>query len=789
MSYVTRSILGLITDPDVRAIAASYLENWQFSDEPWEFAYISCIRNSKYSGKVPDLDSFIVDLHTNFHVSEDDCEQAANILLNYNEPKSLDDAVSHIQSYVSNSYITNGIEIIAAGSDKNFRAKGIESIKTAVNLVIAADTFYDFSDHDVVAKVITDELPNKDNILPSSFSVINKSLTYKGFRKGDLVCVAAACHGADEGIMMYDGSIKISQDIVVGDQLMGPDSLPRNVLELKRGKEELYKVNTYKNESFIINKSHILHLHQNNKSKGTSTYSRSNINVSLDEYLSKSKNWKHDSKLIKSSQLEFSLNLISNLNLDPYFLGILIGDGNYSTKTKVRFYASEIELQNYIEQHIVSLGMFYTKELLVGCYQYYLTSGQAGKPNFLIRELSRLGMTGSKGKTKFIPEEYLKNTIYNRLQLLAGLIDTDGYYAKHKNSYVFSSVSLKLANQVKWLARSLGFCSSISKCQNKTGKSRDIISYIVRISGNVNQIPCKIKDKIAKPNTNPKNQLYHGISSIEPLGIENYYGWVLDNDHLYLDDDFFVHHNSGVGKSTLLVTEGVHFSRLGFKVCHIVLGDLSEADVFLKYLSAYHQVETEKILEEGHQSYLTPEITSYFQNVRVKSLLPDTYDVFQLLAKADQLYAKFPYDVLIVDYDGNIKDSSGLGNSYVESGQIYAQLKGHSMSKNCLVYVASQTKLMHWNDELVSKVSLNDSSKKAMHLDVLIGLGRNKDCPHIGKLNLPKVRRGKSDQYSFILLNNGMGLIQECRRDAYDTALHAYNARLNSIEFDPSILN
>lgn len=84
------------------------------------------------------------------------------------------------------------------------------------------------------------------------------------------------CHGIDTEILMYDGTIKKVQDIKVGDQLMGDDSTPRNVLELCRGRENMYKV-IQGNDIYTVNESHILSLYN----ISTKQY----INISVSEYI------------------------------------------------------------------------------------------------------------------------------------------------------------------------------------------------------------------------------------------------------------------------------------------------------------------------------------------------------------------------------------------------------------------------------------------------------------------------------------------------------------------------
>ena len=81
---------------------------------------------------------------------------------------------------------------------------------------------------------------------------------------GGLLCLGCGegkCLGLNTEIIMYNGSIKYVQDIIVGDKLMGDDSLPRNVLSITNGIEKLYKIydmNT--GENYKVNKSHILSL-------------------------------------------------------------------------------------------------------------------------------------------------------------------------------------------------------------------------------------------------------------------------------------------------------------------------------------------------------------------------------------------------------------------------------------------------------------------------------------------------------------------------------------------------
>jgi len=68
------------------------------------------------------------------------------------------------------------------------------------------------------------------------------------------------CLGKNTPVLMYNGNIKMVQDIKVGEQIMGDDSTPRNILNICKGKEQMYKIIPVKGESFTCNESHILSL-------------------------------------------------------------------------------------------------------------------------------------------------------------------------------------------------------------------------------------------------------------------------------------------------------------------------------------------------------------------------------------------------------------------------------------------------------------------------------------------------------------------------------------------------
>jgi hypothetical protein len=103
------------------------------------------------------------------------------------------------------------------------------------------------------------------NFTPTQ-DLIRNYFTPKSAYKGILLWHTVGtgkCHGKNTKILMYDGSIKLVQDVQIGDQLMGDDSTPRTVLALGRGQDNMYKIKQEYGDDYTVNSEHILCLKDN----------------------------------------------------------------------------------------------------------------------------------------------------------------------------------------------------------------------------------------------------------------------------------------------------------------------------------------------------------------------------------------------------------------------------------------------------------------------------------------------------------------------------------------------
>lgn len=354
---------------------------------------------------------------------------------------------------------------------------------------------------------------------------------------GRLVVIGARpamgkCLGKGTKVVMYDGTLKAVEDVQVGDLLMGPDSTPRRVLSLARGREQMYWIRQNKGVDYRVNESHILSL----KASGTA-YGEAHgqvVNISVRDYLGRSEKYKIRHKGYKVA-IDFPEQPVP---IDPYLLGVWLGDG---TAGKTEVHTPDPEIQDYI---LANADNWQLKARVVEKEGKCPRIAIAGKTTadslrHALRDLKVF-------ENKSIPQCYLSNSAAIRLQLLAGLLDTDGWLDQKFCSFEITQKSRELAYQIKFLADSLGFRVSITE---KTAgiKSTGFVGlyYRLRIGGDLSIIPTKVKRKQSRPFNASWSWQVTGIK-VEKDIVDDYYGFEIDGDRLFLLEDMTVTHNTSL---------------------------------------------------------------------------------------------------------------------------------------------------------------------------------------------------------------------------------------------------
>lgn len=345
------------------------------------------------------------------------------------------------------------------------------------------------------------------------------------------VAGAGKCLGRGTPVMLADGRVIPVESVVAGDMLMGQDSKPRRVIKTNVGYGPLCRITPVKGTPWVCNDVHVMTLVQ---SVGGEVF-----DIPLCEWRDRSATRAMaDAKLLRVG-VDFPPT--PALGLDPYLLGLWIGDG---TTTAPSITNPDPEIVAYCQ----AIAPRYGSECVVDehaerCQTIRFrmgTRGNAGRhtPHLLWHKLK----SNQRDGVKFINNEFLVASREDRLALLAGLLDTDGYLGK--GTYEIISVLKHLAEQYVFLARSLGLAAYM---HSKTGtiKDRNFSGeyWRVGISGHTDIIPCKVARKIASPRKQKKDALRTGFS-VEDIGDGEFFGFTLDGDGRFLLGDFTVTHNT-----------------------------------------------------------------------------------------------------------------------------------------------------------------------------------------------------------------------------------------------------
>jgi len=378
---------------------------------------------------------------------------------------------------------------------------------------------------------------------------IDAVFDYWGSHAGNpLIDLATGCHIAGTRILMHDGSVKAVELVAANDNVMGPDGNARRVLKLARGYDDLYRITPVKGESFVVNAGHVLSLKTTGEGKVKQRSPRglragTVENVQVRDWLTKGKYWKHTRKLWRTG-CDFPFR--PEPGVPAWIMGALIGDGcllygvsacnpDHEFLDALCDYAAETELNVRVAQrpNNKARDVFFTDPLANRC-----------RPNRLTAMLRENGTHGTGAGDKFIPDEYKLGSRETRLGILAGLLDSDGFLDRAGCVFDYVSKSETLARDVVFVCRSLGLAAYIKPCEKYCQTGGGGTYWRVCISGDVDIIPTKIARKQARPRLQKKNPLVTGFS-VEYVGKGEFFGFELDGDHLYLTDDFTVHHNTG----------------------------------------------------------------------------------------------------------------------------------------------------------------------------------------------------------------------------------------------------
>lgn len=355
------------------------------------------------------------------------------------------------------------------------------------------------------------------------------------------------CFAPGTKVMMADGLLKNIEDIEVDDLVMGPDGRPRKVLHTHSGVDDMFRIKCRTGcDDQIVNSTHKNYYFEKDYYKDTYHEKLSDAREIMKEDINNP--YKEKLRYLKRAT-DIDLNWDSEVELDPYLLGLWLGDGSTG---KVDISNTDSEIVSYLEgfakDNDLKLSVNYeSRNSNVMTLRLYKEKGSINPIKKILNKLKVLDY-------KHIPDNYIYTNRDNRLRLLAGLLDTDGSYNKRDNYYTFSQSENRkhIVEQAAFIARSLGFKCSVHKYEGIKEKyicDSDNISlcqpiYVLNILEWDKHIPTKIERKKATI-CNKRGDKDYSNFKVEYEGLGDFHGIHIDGDNLFLLEDFTIVHNTG----------------------------------------------------------------------------------------------------------------------------------------------------------------------------------------------------------------------------------------------------
>jgi intein/homing endonuclease len=310
------------------------------------------------------------------------------------------------------------------------------------------------------------------------------------------------------------------EEIKVGDYLFDTQGGVTKVLEIPFDNEtEIYKITLQDGRTIEASGNHLWKVIDYNGLEKIKTTSELKS-----KYLKQKGKYQESLYYIPSNKgIEYEE---QEVKIDPYFLGLLLGDGTLgsATRNKISFTSAIQDIKEYSNILNFKYKTFDDRHHSIECSN-------------IKSHLQELDLYDKRSHTKFIPDLYKYNSKKVRLELLKGLMDTDGTCEDNGNSG-YTTVSERLAQDVLFLVRSLGINCNLNISSNSYG-----LVYNIRIYTDTPIF--KLSRKYSKQKITKNRAFKTGIRKIEYIGKKRAKCVTVDSqDHCYLIGDFVVTHNS-----------------------------------------------------------------------------------------------------------------------------------------------------------------------------------------------------------------------------------------------------
>ena len=398
----------------------------------------------------------------------------------------------------------------------------------------------------------------------------------------------------DAMVLTPNGFLPIGT-LQVGDLVVGSDGLPTPVLGVyPQGKKVVYRVTTQDGASTLACGEHLWTVTTpDDRRRGT----RRTIETQemIDNLRWGAGAHRYELPLVEAVEFE-----PQEVPLDPYALGLLLGDGCLTTSTTPSFSTADAELVVALESALEGISVRHKAG--PDYVLHHVNGGRGGLriANPVTETIRELGLAGTRSETKFVPWVYSHNSAEVRTALLQGLLDSDGgpvTQAGRTCRIQYTTTSERLRDDVMFLVRSLGGVVT-SPTRPATGRRPGLAlgrpvhprraAHILDIRLPAGVQPFRLERKRRIYDATGGGRPMRFIHSIEPVGeSETLCIQVAAQDSLYVTDDFLVTHNTlndafvilDEAQNTTAEQMKMFLTRLGFGSKIVVTGDVTQVDL------------------------------------------------------------------------------------------------------------------------------------------------------------------------------------------------------------------
>jgi replicative DNA helicase len=495
----------------------------------------------------------------------------------------------------------------------------------------------------------------KGDLIGESTGLADLDKLTAGLQPTDLIIVAGRpsmgkeLHN-DSKVLMVDGIYKRIGDVMVGEEVASVDGNRSNICGVfPQGEKAVYTVKFSDGRTVRAGLEHQWEIMYRDW-----TEPRVVTTKKLIEMISR-KRYKNRI-YIETPSGDYGIDY--KINIHPYLLGVLLGDGGFSSGGVNISNSSEF-IMNSVRRFCGDLSVKKADEK----FSDYRICSERGAKNWLIDELKSYGLYGLKSIEKYIPDPYLSASKETRRQIFMGMMDTDGTVEKF-GAMTYSTSSERMAGNFLDLARSLGFWAKISsripnysyKGERKPGKRSYKISLWHERSEDFISIKEK-RDRLFNKKSNRRKRL--SVESI--VFTENAECTCISVTHpreLFICDNYIVTHNTTLAMNfaeNVAIREGL--PALVFSL------EMSAEQLINRSVCSLGSVDQEQMRLAELDDSGWGKVTSATGMISKSGLVVDEtpgITVLELRARAKRVHRKTPLKLIVVDY---IQLMSGKGDN------------------------------------------------------------------------------------------------------------------------------